>query len=537
MKRLKKVLFVILMSTILKNISCEVLYGKSFFAPRAQSTNSIRQAVGHHLLRHDHSRDSFSGTFTITPEYSQSFKSTHLAEYFFGTDQLTFSGSAIEDRTENDILADYFGLSPEFKGCIKLKPKIKTFLLDFDLFLGLDNIRKGLYFELYTPVVTTRWSICSKEEILSSGIESPFPENYMDEQSITAPVTCIKKALAGEISFGDVTEGIKCGKIGCPDRETKIADVTLVLGYLFINRENGYVGVNIRTTAPTGTRPNSNYLFEPIAGNGRHWELGFGFTGQVMIWEKSGDQSLALHFDTNFTHLFKAKQCRSFDFCQNGFGSRYILLKEFDEAGTYTGTTVPAINKTTLRCNVRIDFQADINIMFVYNNKNWEFDFGYNGWIRSRERICLLDSIEHYRFGLKGIQNVTITAEEPGGNNSGEYKNMHNSNKEPINTTQNCSTIYGNQFEDQEEVVDPTPPVFISNNDLDISSAESPRALTHKLYAHLSYAWKKENRRLTPYFGGGWQIEFESVKPRCAQPYKNTLSQWSLWLKGGFAFS
>jgi len=500
--------------------ACRPLCGKTFLPIRSQNTNAARHFVGHHLLKLRHNMETINGVFTLTPQYGQSFKPCHIAQYFFATDTLRFSGSQIENRGECDILADYFGLSQTFEGTARLKPQIKTFLLDIDFFLGLDRLKKGLYFEAYAPVVRTKWSMCICEEIINSGVDTPFVENYMAPQEITPPVSSIATALHGGVAWGDVREGIKFGRFTNCAKETKVADVTLVLGYLIVNKERGYAGLNLRGTIPTGTRPQGVYIFEPVVGNGRHAEVGVGFVGQINIWEKDGDQQLAMHVDTNFTHLFKAKQCRSFDLCRDGcpnYISRYMLLKCFDTNGGYSGVTVPAINVTTLCCDVKVDFQADLNLMFAYTNRSWEFDFGYNAWIRTHEKICLLDSIALSRYRLKGIQDV---------NNLG------------VNNTQSGATIYGNNFDFQEEVADANSPVFISNADIDICSASAPLALTHKFYWHVSHAWRKtDEKRFIPLLGIGGQLEFESVKPRDVHPYKNTLNQWALWLKGGFAFS
>ncbi|MFC1842144.1 hypothetical protein ACFLYU_00620 [Candidatus Dependentiae bacterium] len=487
-------------------------YGKTFFQPRSQNTNTARRAVGHHNFRHTFGKNKFHGSLTVTPEYMQSFKPYHIAEYFFGTDILNFSGSMVTERACNDILADYFGLSPEFESCVRFEPRIRTFLLDFDVML---EFQRGFYIQFYAPLVRTKWQMCMCEKVEEHGLDTPFPAGYMADGVVEPPFSCASKALGGCVGFGDVLEGIKYGKFCCSEQKTtKLADVTCLLGWIFLNRENGYVGVNAQFTAPTGTQVKNKYIFEPIAGNGHHWEFGIGFTGQVLIWEKDDDQTMHFHFDANFSHLFKTCQCRSFDFKCNRFLSRYMLLKQFDADGNYT-KLVPAINVTTLKCKVKANFQMDLNIMFAYNNNNWEFDFGYNGWLRSHEEICLVDKIPDRTYAFKGIQNVS---------------NLD------ADITQSSATIFGNKLEDQAQVADVPSPVFICNDSIDICSAASPKVLTHKFYAHASHAWEKEERSTTPYLGAGWQIEFESVNPRFRCPYKNTLYQWAIWLKCGAAY-
>jgi hypothetical protein len=349
-----------------------------------------------------------------------------------------------------------------------------------------------------------------------SGASTPFPAGYMAEDAVTAPACSIQNALAGNVTFGDVIEGIKYGKFSpCQLETTKLGDITFLLGWIFINRENGYVGANLQVTAPTGTRPTNNYIFEPIAGNGHHPEFNFGFKGEVEIWEKDDRERVNFHFDANLGTLLNTCQRRSFDFKCNKFFSRYMLLKEFDENGNYI-QLVPAINATTLRCDVKVGFQLDFDLMFAYYNPEWEFDFGYNGWLRSHEEISLIDRIPENRYALKGIQDV-------GGLST--------------DITQSTATIYGNPFDEQAQVADANSPIFICTANLDIFSAASPLVMTHKFFSHLSRKFDRQNSKFTPFIGIGSQIEFESLNPRFEYPYKNTLFQWALWVKMGLNYN
>ncbi|GAH20592.1 unnamed protein product, partial [marine sediment metagenome] len=85
-------------------------------------------------------------------------------------------------------------------------------------------------------------------------------------------------------------------------------------GWNFRLEEDSHFGVFIHAAAPTGNRPNSCYLFEPIVGNGKHWELGGGITGSWIFWrsEEYDDRHMGVWLDATLTHLFKDCQCRSF---------------------------------------------------------------------------------------------------------------------------------------------------------------------------------------------------------------------------------
>ena len=238
------------------------------------------------------------------------------------------------------------------------------------------------------------------------------------------------------------------------------------------------------------------------------------------MWEADGLQQLSLFADANLTHLFKTCQTRSFDFCENGFGSRFILLKEFTD-GSYTGTLTPALNVTTLACDVSVSIQFEFLAMFGYTYKGFEFDIGYNGWLRSHEKISLNECIPDRTYGLKGIQDAITLIDGLS------------------DFTQSTATLHGNPLSDQGSVVDTDSPQFIKTSDLDLSSAASEMVLTHKLFFYLGYGWQEyKDDWFVPYVGIGSSVEFEGINdPDEKQPNRNTLSQWGFWIHGGFAFS
>lgn len=498
----------------------DVLQGVSFFSPRSQSVNAVRYQVGWHPYIHRYEHDSFYATCAITPEFNKSFHPDHIAQALFGTDCIGISGSQAAVRGPNDILADYFGLSPEFQSSALLKPEIKNFITTFSIYFGFDGWIPGLYFIAHAPAVWTKWNFQMEETVLT-GTNALYPARYMDTGPVTPPYRSFTEALKGNKTFGQMTQLPTAGKVCGAQSKGGLSDLLLILGYDIISRPGGYAGFNIRAAAPTGNRPTSEFFFEPLIGNGKHWEFGIGFAGRVLLWEKDGEQELSLFADLNFTHLFKARQCRSFDLCPNGFGSRYILLKQFDGNGDYTNTLVPAINVTTLSCDVRVDLQFEFLLMFGYTYKGLAADIGYNGWIRSKERISLNDCIPDRTYGLKGIQNVATPL----------------NNSSPI--TQSSATLHGNDFDDMDLVADLDSPRFISTQDIDLRSAASPMVLTHKLFAHIGYGFQENtNDWCIPYVGIGTSIEFEGINTQATkQPNRNTLSQWALWLKGGIVFS
>ena len=373
--------------------------------------------------------------------------------------------------------------------------------------------------QAHAPIVWTKWNLQLCEEIINSGEETNFPSLYMAQNQIVPQVSSFTCALAGDVTYGQQTTPLLFGRVCRSQTKFALSDVQLAFGWDFLSSPEGHLGINLRTAIPTGSRPTGQYLFEPIVGNGKHWELGVGFNGRTLIWERDGGmQDLSIWAVVNAVHLFNARQRRSFDLC-NGFASRYVLTKEFNTSEQYINSFEPTINKTTLWCDVSVNIQLDIVFMAAYRYHCWNFDVGYNGWIRSREQISLLDCIDNRRFGLKGIQDVAFI-----GNVASD-------------ATQSTATIEGNPFMDQGLVIDPDSPVFYGTCDLNLRSGASPLVITHKVFGHVSREWRRYKRNIIPFLGIGGEIEFEGINENaCPEPHNNTLSQWSIWLKGGISF-
>ncbi len=516
-----KKIFSLLIYTSLLQAQSPFLQGLSIFTPRSQSVDAVRYITGSHPYEHRFEADNPYFTFKATPEFKTSFKSNRIAQALWGTDRLFISGSEIESRDSSALLADYFGLSPEFQSEVCLNPEIKNFIFTLSAYIGFDQWLPGLYLAAHAPLTWTKWDFKLDETILNSGSNVPFPALYMDTDSVTPPYTSFSQALVGNKTYGQMSNPLQFGKLCGSKSKGGLADLLLILGYDLVNTENGYAGLNVRVVAPTGSRPKGKFYFEPIIGNGKHWEIGGGFSGRALLWEADGEQELSLVAELNLSHLFAARQTRSFDFCENGFGSRFILLKEFATDQSYTGTLTPAINVTTLCCDVSISVEFEFLAMFGYTYKGLEFDIGYNGWLRSHEKISLNECIPDRTYGLKGIQNAVSIL----GGNSDE--------------TQSTATLHGNSLSDQVNLADLNSPVFISTKDLDLSSAASELVLTHKLFFYLGYGWQEsKNDWFVPYLGLGSSIEFEGINdPSEKIPSRNTLSQWGVWINGGFSFS
>lgn len=473
--------------------------GKPFFAQRPQGDDLVRRMVGevHYLTRCD--TDCFSGAVSAVAEYTRTFDREDLAKFltFNGEQTMTFKNTGGDVRPRNFLLAD------DFDGTITFKPRVENFIFDINLRLNLDEWLCGLYFEVGLPINWTRWdlNLDDNETITNAGTNITGADGGINGGNVAAPFKSIVAAWKGDATAGQVQEKMSKAIVDGRQTKTSVADLEFILGYNIWCTDCGHFGVNLRVAAPTGTRPDGDFFFEPIVGNGKHTQLGGGVTAHYILWENDCDQSFSVWFEGEVHHLFRAKQYRTFDLKDNGPGSRYLLLKQFDGASTPANvdTLVRGPNVLTREVDVRVGAVGEAVILFNYQRCGFTFDFGYNVWSRGKEKIKLRgDDIPANTYAVKGSTSA-------GDDNTASQTRIDGTNNAADGTA-----------------------TFITNDSLYIDGAEHPSAVSHKFFGHLSYAW--EDCDYAPFVGIGGFGEWSGRGNRA-------LDQWGVWAKGGFAFS
>lgn len=608
--------FVSVSLLIISSQLCAVI---SHFSPRSQSVNAARDYVGLRHFLYIPDQDKLYGAINLTFEYQRSFNGEDIANCLFGNaisckkdcgSEIAISGSIVENRGANDWLAEYAGLATDFQSTIFIKPQINNFIIDFGFFLGLDEFVPGLYFSIHLPFVHTRWDLNLKERITEKGTDyGLYPAGYFTPSEV--PATSLLKSYSDFVN-GKVTNNahntdgrpnlpnnVKFNELCCsklstdcgPLKKSGVAELRTVLGYSLTHSPDYHVGIGLLIAAPTGTRPNGSYLFEPVVGNGKHWELGGQLVGQYTFWNSiDGHSHASFNTVANLTHMFKAKQKRCFDLC-NQPASRYMLASKFSAPANYNlkGDGVaaceqfqaeysPLANITQSDVKVSVGLQLDALFALSIVSQEMSFDIGYNVWARTCEKIkirtgCTPDTLDNKSWGLKGnafmygFENhdlsrpVPLSATQRGatihdGTNDGlddVNTGIDNAQKATGDfTDMNANNpLYSGSSVMYDQVNTSIQAVLLSEQDLDLSGT---KGLSHKLFMHVSYTWLN-NEDWTPFFGFGAEVEFGQNDEACKTPIitklapsscktvccdncvQCSLSQWGVWVKGGFAFN
>jgi hypothetical protein len=277
-------------------------------------------------------------------------------------------------------------------------------------------------------------------------------------------------------------------------------------------------------------------------------------------------------------HQFDDCQIRTFDLKdsnQDRCLSRYSLLKEFNEDGTYAGNLIPAANLTTRKVEVDIDVKGEALLELYYRNCGAYGAIGYNVWGKKCENVCdkgaCNRNIKNSNVGIKGCAPVEATCfnvVDDGGNPVIDGPPLAPvggalSSTQSDATAFSCGSVdspqpaslntIGNQFcanscADLSAVTpgaNPTSdalqlvqaqnsanadgtlnPSILGQDNINIVGNDSQ--VSHKIYGRYGYEFCDSD--FSPYVEVGASGEFAS------SDRPNTLEQWGIFVRGGISF-
>jgi len=433
---------------------------------RSQSLHGARKVSGEvpaseHIFIAD--TDEWNSFLSITLAGQKTVNSNAITHNLFGEPYLNTSyskknnpdkpylkiqGSRLADRDPYAIRADDLYLSDEFNGTLSFNPTISNFLADFNVYIGFDELIQGLYCRFYTTFVHSRWNLQAHEKIISNNAQSihtvaggrfspaplsrdntlnsaldffsgNMPNNKLNPPQTAvigniskSPFTLIRDSLSHHKIIGNANQNNSCMNTCNTDMTANgFADVRAEFGWNFLQNDNYHLGFYLAGAAPTGNRPPSAFLFSPVIGNYKHWEVGCGLTAHWLFWKSAHEnQHIGIYTDIVATHLFKAKESLVFDLKDKPL-SRYMLASKHiavqnggpnQISSTLEQKTdndsipvsflslsefTPLANLTAQNVNVSVNAQTDLTAWINYTFYGISLDLGYNLWFSTGRHI------------------------------------------------------------------------------------------------------------------------------------------------------
>lgn len=390
-------------------------FGKTFFSIRPQDSNSANRLV--RLVNENHTTNTdcrFAWGTDVTLGLQQNFNSKSLGEWFLynGTNRVTVG---IPNNARHfDVDGSQFGLLTEdgsagLIGTLSLNPTLKNIISNLNFWFDFHKFVPRLWARTYCTIVRAKTNLGMHATTSNVQTTGNYPNSeFTITCSSPSPIvyTSICQAFKGNESFGDIP-ALQYGKYyGDSKTQTGLASIRFDVGFDVVKSGDGFFNCAACLLAPTANKPQGKYLFEPVLGANKSWQLGIECTGAYKELLDSESTSIDFYTDITLTHLFKSKQTRVFSLKNNGAGSQYLLLKEFDLSVGEVIAGERVANIFAGRASIGANIMLDGSVMLhLTHRRGFLFDLGYNFWLRSKETISKTVCLRNFakeKYGIKG---------------------------------------------------------------------------------------------------------------------------------------
>jgi hypothetical protein len=507
----------------------ELAYGQTFFSLRPQNSNAAREQMGTAGRVHQFAKQEFHGDISLALEWQQSTNAEELGSWFFfnGTNSMNYGPNRIEGSNSPAVDVNSLNFGTTASGTITAKPRVQNLVADLQLYLGWDEFISGLWTKVGIPINYVRTDM-RLEDTVSTAASASLPGEFDVTGSLASVYSDLATAWVGGKAVG-LLPVLTNGKIDGRRSETRVAGVSAELGYDFLRREHGHLGLALRAVAPTGNEPNTEYLFDAVSGANNCWEIGGSLNGAYELWSDSDNSSLDFYVNANVTHLGRRAQRRLLGLknIRSGStntspsaspGASWLTVKKTSAAGVFADLD-RAANLLALTVKIGNSVMADAAASLKYSYDNYGVAVGYNFFARSKEEASARESstFDTNTYVLKD-------AVAGGSNTSLSTSNSLAANKAETNIVQAGTNV-------DLSVSGALAANKINDADVDVSPALHPSVRSHKVFGSLEYNWSDNEWEPYLLLGGSYEVGCK------ASDIKNSaVNQWGVMAKGGIAF-
>ena len=502
---------------------CEIT-SRSYLATRPLFQSASPEKVSGFRSDRLHAKeDGWHGAAEFAVFGSRSSNDRDLARYFFPFCKTAliveeFSNEAPEEAPNPvalptsskpiDILANHFNIltvNEDFKSEISIRPRQSVVGAGFQVrkAFGMNEEKgRGFYASLSFPIQKVTNDLNFDEKIIrDGGGASPTRDSGTSQANMTEALQ------QADWKFGKIKDRSM--------KQTGVADIEFKLGYEWIQEEPFHLESYLGILVPTGNKPSSQFLFEPIVGNGRHWGIMLGNSLGIQIWaDDAKDRELRMEYAAHTQYLFRNTQCRSVDlFCKPW--SRYIEVYRNEAEATSASTfsfprnqdfATAGINVLTMPLHVRPGFSHNMTTAAQFRSQGWRVEGGYNLYCRQSECVklpCPWQEGPAIKY-LAGRGRTNPVRDMTG-----------NARLELIgNNATNRISLRDYKYN------------MIKESDLDLVSASSPTIITHTVYAAGGYTFDCDYPTFVT-LGGSYEFNKSN---------NAGVERWVIWGKVGLSF-
>ncbi|MFH1461901.1 MAG: hypothetical protein ABIF12_03075 [bacterium] len=487
MKNIKKLILLTLLASVTANADTHTQ--KTYLQTRPFLSNLPMEYSTWHTQVNKKKIAPWGGSFQATGFFQKSCNESNLGEYFgyyaqtegVNRNYINVTDVGIDNLNPLNIMHN-LAAGVDATGKFTLNPSQRTLGLRLDYYQAI----KKFFLKISTPITH-----------VENGIHPNVIGNLVVATAGAATGQTIMNFFKGEVEDLDPAstnqqEKLLYAKIDGAQSKTGLGDIEIALGYNIYKNKGHYFKAGIDLTIPTSNDANAEWLFESITGNGGYWGLGASLDSKLMLW-KENKSRIELLATLNLQYLFESTEKRTLGiknyvtgFPQTPLGHYYLAGEEGQNA------LFPAANVLTQDVKVKPQFHFEGLLGLSLISDNFTFDFGYNLFYKDEEHISLKNEWVDNKYALAAADFDSTGAFDTTVAGGGTFANSG-----PINS-----------------------------ENIDLEPAQSPSALTNKIYVALGYAFNNWKRPLMFGIGGGY--EFHSGN--------TALEGFEFWLKTALSF-
>lgn len=319
--------------------------------------------------------------FGVTASYSRSWDSGKLATYFMpdGVDAATVTldasapaanqvDSSMMVRKSTSTALDQVTTTPD--ATVAVSPISTRFALGLSYCQDLKNVMEGAWFHLGVSLARVQNDL---RAVVTAGAAASNTNVTLD---------ALLKGDTPSTTNNFVVEALKYGRIQsayADDAQTRPEELSMRLGYNFVNNDSAKVGGFVSGIIGLGTEPTLVYLFESVAGH-RNLGLGAGLMGSVSL-SRGEDYEMSMNINGAAHYLFAREDYRLGRFTGMTGNSNWMQYW----LGTDATSKFPIANVLRQKVDVSPRYTADLGAQFVYAGECTQFDLGYAMHYRAKE--------------------------------------------------------------------------------------------------------------------------------------------------------
>lgn len=465
---------------------------------------------------------------SIIPEEGQAFNIGALPDIPIDEDALFAQNFNIPSIEFTGIFERMFITNPlvdPFTSIISVSPRQSVIGLGLSFQYNFCLCGYQHWFRINAPILHVRNTMNLNEEVFNTGLFNiaPVPNTNLTSQQ----PNMISALSQPQWNYGKIDNR--------KHKTTRLAFIQMQLGHVLGDQECYYISPYVGLNIPTGNTPTGEFVFEPVAGNGKHFGILWGLTSEMFLFNSFCKQyEIGGAIDINMEYLFKKSQRRSLDL-KNRPWSRYIELYEsraqsnqvIDALAAGDITTLqaifinsPGINLLTQKVKIKPGFNFTANLALTLTKKcdrGFDGEVGYNFYAKQAECI----SLKNKDFN---IEEAAIK-DHIGQGFTNQVRPI--TQNRLLNEASDANLIISSQFNatGARATYDRS---IIKKKDLNFASASHPCTLSNIVYATAGYHWDS-------YYCHPKQISV-GLSYEFALKSNATLNRWLLWGRWGIAF-